>query len=257
MSENLGSLRHFNFRTTAVNDESLFLLFFFISFYREINALIVLQPFKIIMSWAKEVPQLSTSRNLLPHLYTAQIWLELVAFLKNCCNYPNIRTVRFYHTSMHPKDADRMANSVNPDQTAPFEWSDLGLHCLPDLFVHSLGSLMKSKVGTLNCSACTQATSFKFSPQTRVFHFYLIIAAFPFLSLLSLLPFLLLLVFFLLSFLVLFSFLSILLQQNREVDFVKGYFTDGRNFLGHNIHFLSNILLLQRTVTCRDINTLK
>ena len=29
MSENLGSLRHFNFRTTAVNDESLFLLFFF------------------------------------------------------------------------------------------------------------------------------------------------------------------------------------------------------------------------------------
>ena len=27
---------------------------------------------------------------------------------------------------MHPNDADRMANSVGPDQTAP----DLGLHCL-------------------------------------------------------------------------------------------------------------------------------
>ena len=45
---------------------------------------------------------------------------------------------------MHPKDADRMANSVDHDQTAPLEavWSgansvdpdqeqsDLGLHCL-------------------------------------------------------------------------------------------------------------------------------
>ena len=29
---------------------------------------------------------------------------------------------------MHPKDADRMANSVDPDQT---KQSDLGLHCLP------------------------------------------------------------------------------------------------------------------------------
>ena len=28
-----------------------------------------------------------------------------------------------------PKDADRTANSVEPDQTAPR--SDLGLHCLP------------------------------------------------------------------------------------------------------------------------------
>ena len=28
---------------------------------------------------------------------------------------------------MGPKDADRMANSVDPDQTA----SDLDLHCLP------------------------------------------------------------------------------------------------------------------------------
>ena len=30
---------------------------------------------------------------------------------------------------MDPKDVDRMANSVDPDQTAP--QSDLGLHCLP------------------------------------------------------------------------------------------------------------------------------
>ena len=32
-----------------------------------------------------------------------------------------------YHRIMSPKDADEMANSVDPDQTAP----DLGLHCLP------------------------------------------------------------------------------------------------------------------------------
>ena len=33
---------------------------------------------------------------------------------------------------MSPKDADGMANSVDPDQTAPREeQSDLGLHCLP------------------------------------------------------------------------------------------------------------------------------
>ena len=31
---------------------------------------------------------------------------------------------------MHPKDADRMADSVDPDQTAP-RHSDLGLYCLP------------------------------------------------------------------------------------------------------------------------------
>ena len=31
---------------------------------------------------------------------------------------------------MRPKDADGMGNSVDPDQTAPQERFDLGLHCL-------------------------------------------------------------------------------------------------------------------------------
>ena len=43
---------------------------------------------------------------------------------KNCCNYPKIW---LYHRVMSLKDADGMANSVDPDQTAP--QSDLGLHC--------------------------------------------------------------------------------------------------------------------------------
>ena len=35
-----------------------------------------------------------------------------------CCNYPKICTMWFYHRVMHPKDADRMSNSVVPDQNA-------------------------------------------------------------------------------------------------------------------------------------------
>ena len=31
---------------------------------------------------------------------------------------------------MHPKEADGMANSVDPDQTLLQKQSDLGLHCL-------------------------------------------------------------------------------------------------------------------------------
>ena len=32
---------------------------------------------------------------------------------------PKIETVSFYYRVMGPKDAGRMANSVDPDQTAP------------------------------------------------------------------------------------------------------------------------------------------
>ena len=38
---------------------------------------------------------------------------------KNCGNHINIWTVWFYHRVMSPNDADGMANSVDPDQTAP------------------------------------------------------------------------------------------------------------------------------------------
>ena len=37
----------------------------------------------------------------------------------SCCNYPKIQTVWLYHRVMLPKDADGMANSVDPYQTAP------------------------------------------------------------------------------------------------------------------------------------------
>ena len=45
---------------------------------------------------------------------------------KICCNHPKIRTKWLYKWEMCPKDIDGIADSVDPDQTAP-----LGLHCLP------------------------------------------------------------------------------------------------------------------------------
>ena len=36
-----------------------------------------------------------------------------------CCNHSKIWTMWFYHRVMSQKDADGMANSVDPDQTAP------------------------------------------------------------------------------------------------------------------------------------------
>ena len=38
---------------------------------------------------------------------------------KICCNHPKILTTRLYHRVILLKDADRITNSVDPDQTAP------------------------------------------------------------------------------------------------------------------------------------------
>ena len=38
---------------------------------------------------------------------------------KNCCNHSKIWTMWLYHRVMSPNDADGIANSVDPDQTAP------------------------------------------------------------------------------------------------------------------------------------------
>ena len=38
---------------------------------------------------------------------------------KICCNHPQIWTIGLYHRVISPNDTDGMANSVNPDQTAP------------------------------------------------------------------------------------------------------------------------------------------
>ena len=46
--------------------------------------------------------------------------LEKIWTSKKCCNYPKILIAWFCRTEMCPKDAEvGMANSVDPDQTAP------------------------------------------------------------------------------------------------------------------------------------------
>ena len=44
---------------------------------------------------------------------------------KICCNHSKIWTIWLYHRVMHPNDADGMANSVDPDQTAVWSGSAL------------------------------------------------------------------------------------------------------------------------------------
>ena len=41
---------------------------------------------------------------------------------KICCNHPKIWTRWLYRRVMHPNDAAGIANSVDPDQTAPLIW---------------------------------------------------------------------------------------------------------------------------------------
>ena len=44
---------------------------------------------------------------------------------KNCCNCPKIETMSFYYRVIGPEDEDGMANTVDPDQTAPLGATDL------------------------------------------------------------------------------------------------------------------------------------
>ena len=61
---------------------------------------------------------------------------------KICCNHSKIWTMWLYHTVMSPNDAERMANSVDPDQTAPLGavWSGSALFAQAYLS-ENLGSL--------------------------------------------------------------------------------------------------------------------
>ena len=61
---------------------------------------------------------------------------------KICCNHSKIWTMWFYPRVMSPNDADGMANSVDPDQTAPLGavWSGSALFAQAYLS-ENLGSL--------------------------------------------------------------------------------------------------------------------
>ena len=64
---------------------------------------------------------------------------------KICCNHSKIWTMWLYHRVMSPNDADGMANSVDPDQTAPLGavWSGSALFAQAYLS-ENLGSLQYS-----------------------------------------------------------------------------------------------------------------
>ena len=67
-----------------------------------------------------------------------------------CCNHSKIWTMWLYHRLMGPNDADGMANSVDPDQTATLGavWSGSALFAQAYLS-ENLGSLryvFKSKI---------------------------------------------------------------------------------------------------------------
>ena len=57
-----------------------------------------------------------------------------------CCNHPKSWTRWRFRKVMHPKDAEGIANSVDPDQTAPLGavWSGSALFAQPDLSVRKL-----------------------------------------------------------------------------------------------------------------------
>ena len=66
-------------------------------------------------------------------LYPSSLWYRKFPKYsdtqKICCNHSKIWTVWLYHRVMSTNDADRMANSVDPDQTAPLGavWSGSAL----------------------------------------------------------------------------------------------------------------------------------
>ena len=73
-------------------------------------------------------------------------WLKSPKYISDtpriCCNHPKIWTRWLYQRVIHPKYADGMANSVDPDQTAPLGaiWSGSALFAQAYLS-ENLGSL--------------------------------------------------------------------------------------------------------------------
>ena len=85
-----------------------------------------------------------------------------------CCNHSKIWTKWLYHRVMSPNDADGMANSVDPDQTAPLEQSDLGLHYLLRPICpktsENYGNIHYQILSSLFLEVLTSCISYKWAP---------------------------------------------------------------------------------------------
>ena len=75
-------------------------------------------------------------------VYQSYLYCKFLKYsdTQKICNHSKIWTVWLYHRVMRPNDADGMANSVDPDQTAPLVWSGSALFAQAYLSKH-LGSL--------------------------------------------------------------------------------------------------------------------
>ena len=107
---------------------------------------------------------------------------------KSCGSCPKIWTIWFYHRVMHPKNADRMASSVDPDQTAFWSGSTpFVLTCLPknlvslrrvcykfkhysDFFFRKLWSHIIRRTGTAVVRNILTVKPFHYSCQWRRSH---------------------------------------------------------------------------------------
>ena len=72
----------------------------------------------LVLSWGgSNIVRLCEYTEWVTSHWTEYCKIQNIWTPKNCCNYPKIGAVGFYYTLMHPKDADLMANSIDPDQT--------------------------------------------------------------------------------------------------------------------------------------------
>ena len=64
----------------------------------------------------------SVLQHVLQSIYNYRKFPKYSVTQKICCNHSKILTMWLYYRVMSPNDADGMANSVVPDQTAPLIW---------------------------------------------------------------------------------------------------------------------------------------
>ena len=76
-----------------------------------------------------------------------------------------------YHTLMSPNNADGMANSVDPDQTAPKEQSDLGCTVCPGLSVRKFRIITVSGLAVMGKCYIFTSTSFPYTVMILSFHY--------------------------------------------------------------------------------------
>ena len=65
----------------------------------------------------------------------------------------------YYNEVIHPKDADGMAYSVDRDQTAPKEQSDLSRHCLCQPVLDNFQSFYRKSYPSFIGSSCRSNVS--------------------------------------------------------------------------------------------------